>query len=325
MLVSHPGCSLKMGRYRRTVRSAALLILAFFPAGLHSADPAAFTLQARPVEGFALSRTGSGGVVASPEATSSRGAGEFSIRNLSRDFLKDAGQIWSYPFHIGSDDVPVIIGLAAATSIVIAYDEPIFRGFKDYSDDHGWVQDAGPVITKMGSWGAWATAGIFLGAGLISGEHRPVETGVLAATAMLESSLVVWFLKGMTGRQRPSYADGVDHWSGPAGFFKRNQQGYAGAYDSFPSGHAITAFSLATVVAMEYHETVWVPILSYAVATGVGLSRVTLGHHWLSDVVVGGALGHFIGRLVVGNHRRWRHALPAVAVSPRSLTMTFSF
>ncbi len=131
------------------------------------------------------------------------------------------------------------------TGLVIANDEAISRGFRDYYDNHSWVQDASPVISKMGSWGAWATAGLFLGAGLVSGEHRPTETGVLAASAMLQSAMLVWFLKGMSGRQRPSYADGVDYWSGPAGFFKRYETGYEDAYDSFPSGHAITAFSLA--------------------------------------------------------------------------------
>jgi hypothetical protein len=48
-----------------------------------------------------------------------------------------------------------------------------------------------------------------------------------------------------------------------------------GRYDSFPGGHAITAFSLATVVAVQYRKSVWVPIVAYSVATGVGLSRVT--------------------------------------------------
>ena len=321
----HPRSPLTRALDRGAARAAALLILTLFPVGLLSADPVAFALHVRPARGFALCRIETGALPASPAATISRDTGEFSIHNLARDFLKDAGQIWSYPFHIRTDDILPIIGLAAVMGVLIAKDEPIFRGFKDYTDDHEWVQDASPVITKMGSWGAWATAGLFLGVGLIGGDHRPAETGVLAATAMAESSLLVWFLKGMTGRQRPSYADGVDHWSGPAGFFKRYEQGYKDAYDAFPSGHAITAFSLATVVAMEYHETVWVPILSYAVATGVGLSRVTLSRHWLSDVVVGGVLGHLIGRLVVRNHRRKYHAVPAVSVSPRSLSLTFSF
>jgi membrane-associated phospholipid phosphatase len=166
----------------------------------------------------------------------------------------------------------------------------------------------------MGSWGAYGTAGLFLAYGLVSGDKTSTETAILAANAMLQSEILVAFLKGMFGRQRPSYANGVDHWSGPTGFFERFEKEHAGYYDSFPSGHAITAFSLATVLAMQYRDTVWVPILSYTIATGVGLSRATLGKHWLSDAFVGGVLGHLIGRLVVRNHRRRYQIMPAAGL-----------
>ncbi len=310
---------------RRAVCAAALVMLAVFPSRLFPGQPPAPALKVRPASGFALSVLDGRATSVPLAGTASQGSGEFTLHNLTQDFLKDAGQIWSYPFHIKTDDILPIIGLAAVTGLVIANDEAISRGFRNFYDSHPWVRDASPVITQMGSWGAWATAGLFLGAGLAGGNHRPTETGVLAASAMLESSLLVWFLKGIFGRQRPSYADGVDHWSGPAGFFKRYEKGYEDAYDSFPSGHAITAFSLATVVAVQYHETVWVPVLSYAVATCVGLSRVTMSRHWLSDVLVGGVLGHLIGRLVVRNHRERYHSLPAVSLSPRSFSLTFSF
>jgi len=310
---------------RRAVCAAALMMLAVFPSRLFSGEPPALALKVRPASGFALSVLDVRAVPIPLAGTASQESGEFTLHNLTQDFLKDAGQIWGYPFHIKTDDILPIIGLAAVTGLVIANDEAISRGFRDFYDSHAWVRDASPVITKMGSWGAWATAGLFLGAGLIGGDHKTTETGVLASTAMLQSSLLVWFLKGITGRQRPSYAGGEDHWSGPAGFFKRYEKGYEDAYDSFPSGHTITAFSLATVVAMQYHETVWVPVLSYAVATGVGLSRVTMSRHWLSDVLVGGVLGHLIGRLVVRNHRERYHSLPALNVSPRSFSLTFSF
>ncbi len=239
---------------------------------------------------------------------------EFSLRSISRDFLRDAGQIWSYPAHIRTRDLLPIAGLAALTGFLIANDEAISRSFRDYRDDHAWVRGASPVITSMGSYGAWGTAAIFLGVGLLARDERATETAVLASSAMLQGAILVTFLKGMFGRQRPEYADGVDHWSGPAGFFKMYQAGQMEKYDSFPSGHAITAFSLATVVAMEYKDTVWVPILSYTVATGVGLSRVTLGKHWLSDVLVGGVIGHVIGRLVVRNHRSRYHVTPSVGL-----------
>ncbi len=232
-----------------------------------------------------------------------RGSAEFSVRSVSHDFLKDAGQIWSYPVHIRTRDILPIVGLAALTGLVIGNDEAIHRGFMNYRDAHAWVRGLSPVITQMGSYGAWGTAAVFLGAGLIGGDKKSAETAVLASSAMLQSGILVTFLKGMFGRQRPFWADGVDHWAGPIGFFKRFGSGQQGRYDSFPGGHAITAFSLATVVAMQYQKSVWVPIVAYSVATGVGLSRLTLDKHWLSDVLVSGVIGYVIGRLVVRNHR----------------------
>jgi len=168
---------------------------------------------------------------------------------------------------------------------------------------------------------------LFLGVGLISGDKKSTETGVLASSAMLQSGILVTFLKGIFGRQRPFWADGVDRWSGPVGFFKRFESGQQGRYDSFPGGHSITAFSLATVVAMQYRKTVWVPILAYTTATGVALSRVTENKHWLSDSLVGSALGYVIGRLVVRNHRSRYHMTPAdgLAQGSPSVAFTFSF
>jgi membrane-associated phospholipid phosphatase len=64
---------------------------------------------------------------------------------------------------------------------------------------------------------------------------------------------------------------------------------------------------MATVVAMQYQKSVWVPIVAYTVATAVALSRVTENKHWLSDSLVGSVLGHVIGRLVVRNHRSRYH------------------
>ena len=254
-------------------------------------------------------------------------SGEFSFRSISRDFLKDAGQIWSYPVHIRTRDILPIASLAALTGFLIGNDEAIHRVVTDYRDSHDWVRAVSPVITEMGSYGAWGTAALFLGVGLISGDKKSTETAVLASSAMLQSGIVVTFLKGIFGRQRPFWADGVDRWSGPVGFFKRFESGQQGRYDSFPGGHSITAFSLATVVAMQYRKTVWVPILAYATATGVALSRVTENKHWLSDSLVGSALGYVIGRLVVRNHRSRYHMTPAdgLAQGSPSLTFTFSF
>ena len=64
---------------------------------------------------------------------------------------------------------------------------------------------------------------------------------------------------------------------------------------SFPSGHAASSFAAATALAVFYPKTA--PLV-YALATGVGASRVHLGHHFPSDVIVGAGIGAIAGGVV---------------------------
>jgi membrane-associated phospholipid phosphatase len=242
-------------------------------------------------------------------------------KKAGRDFLEDTSLIWSSPFRIKERDVFPLILMTAATGFLIAADENIRNTFKIYTDEHSWVRDAGPVITQMGGLGAAATAGIFFGAGLIFKDERARDTGYLAACAMAQSFLVEHALKGLTGRRRPFAADGEDHWSGPTGFFKRYDKTNHALYDSFPSGHSTWAFSLATVVAMQYRHRPWVPVLAYTIAAGVGLSRVTMDRHWMSDVFVGAVVGHLVARLVVRNYNRRQRLVPVLGCSGKGVTV----
>ena len=61
---------------------------------------------------------------------------------------------------------------------------------------------------------------------------------------------------------------------------------------SFPSGHTATAFTGATLLAHEYgSRSVWIPIAGYTVATATGVMRVLNNRHYVSDVIVGAAVG----------------------------------
>jgi undecaprenyl-diphosphatase len=64
---------------------------------------------------------------------------------------------------------------------------------------------------------------------------------------------------------------------------------------SFPSGHAARSFMLATIV-MGLGPT-WFAILLVIWAPLVGLARVAMGVHYLSDVIVGAMLGIIMGWL----------------------------
>ncbi len=119
---------------------------------------------------------------------------------------------------------------------------------------------------------------------------------------MIHSGIVVQVLKHMTGRSRPFVNNGKDKWFGPRAFFKRYYDGGFSPYDSFPSGHTITAFTLAAVIAER--ERPWVGVIAYSFAGICGLSRITQRDHWFSDVFVGAALGIAIGKLEVVNYEK---------------------
>ncbi len=64
---------------------------------------------------------------------------------------------------------------------------------------------------------------------------------------------------------------------------------------SFPSGHTQSAFSAAGFFALYFRRR---QVLLYFAASTIAISRVYLGAHFVSDIVVGAALGWFAAWLV---------------------------
>lgn len=65
---------------------------------------------------------------------------------------------------------------------------------------------------------------------------------------------------------------------------------------SFPSGHATAVFSTLAILDKEFPKFKWFWL---GFAALVGFSRLYLGVHYLSDVVVGGAIGFSVSILMV--------------------------
>ena len=63
---------------------------------------------------------------------------------------------------------------------------------------------------------------------------------------------------------------------------------------SFPSGHTMSAFAIASAIAL-YSRNLWVIISILTLASLAGISRIMLGVHWPVDVLVGAALGGLCG------------------------------
>jgi len=68
--------------------------------------------------------------------------------------------------------------------------------------------------------------------------------------------------------------------------------------NSFPSGHTTGAFTFFTVLALGLKKK-WIQVLAPTLAALVGISRVYLGQHFLSDIVAGAVIGLFVASITV--------------------------
>ncbi len=224
-------------------------------------------------------------------------ADDLQPRNLPRYILLDQKAIWTSPFHMTRHSASWWLGLGAATAALIATDHQSSGALPVT----GASPRAGTDLSRLGAtWSVASFAGGFYAIGLATGNAKARDTGFLATEALLDSAIVVQALKYSTGRARPVSPDAGKFFHGGV---------------SFPSGHSIAAWSLASVVAHKYGNRKYVPVLAYGLAAVVGGARFTARAHYASDVVAGGAMGYFIGRYVYQTHQP-AHDSRAFSVTP---------
>jgi membrane-associated phospholipid phosphatase len=208
--------------------------------------------------------------------------------SLEREFVKnifrDQRAIWTSPFHLSREDSRWLLPLGLSAATLVATDR-YTAGAIDNNDHLNISHD----ISRIGSiYGVGGIAAGFYLVGRATHNARARETGLLGGEALIDGGLVSVALKEVSQRPRPF----VDDASGE--FFDRG--------NSFPSGHSIAAWSLATVVAEEYHGRRAVRLAAYGLAASVSFARYTGRNHFLSDVLVGSAIGYGVGRYVYHTH-----------------------
>jgi len=200
--------------------------------------------------------------------------------HLLPDLFLDQKAIWSSPRHLQTRDRNWLVPLGVGTLGLIAADNDIMRHFGNTPMAHSNSFSNFGLAALIASG-----AGLYL-RGTTANDDHSREAGFLTGEAAVNSVIVAEAIKFASERPRPNAAN--------AGSF-----GAGGA--SFPSEHALAAWSIASVIADEYPGFL-TKMLAYGAATGISLSRVAAREHFPSDVVVGSALGYLIGHYVYRAH-----------------------
>ena len=139
--------------------------------------------------------------------------------------------------------------------------------------------------------------------GRIGGWRRLAKGGLRGVEGIVVASALSSILKGVCGRARPFVTPGEPwHWE----LFRTLSDSH---YFSMPSGHTTATFGFAiavTLAARPWPSAVRVPVTMVACASAllVAFARVYTNQHWLSDVIVGAALGSGAALLVMRAHSR---------------------
>ncbi len=160
---------------------------------------------------------------------------------------------------------------------IAARDRGLMRRLRDWRPPR-WFRWWMIAATRGGDGWLWTPVGALT---LIVGGDRSVVAVTASGAAVAAGSAIFIAAKRLAARPRPCELAPHD-WAAiaPPDEF------------SFPSGHAIVALAMAVPLSLFYPA--WAAPLLFC-ALSVALSRVALGMHFPSDVVVGAGVGAALG------------------------------
>jgi membrane-associated phospholipid phosphatase len=215
-------------------------------------------------------------------------------KSLVPNIYHDQRAIWTFPAKLahGEDWKPTVAFLAGLGALVALDpdDSPYFRNNPAFAGFNHRLSANNATL------GTFLVPASFYALGWVRKDSYSTHTSLLAAEAVADCEITAWVLKNAFGRERPSAIPTGGNYSDT--WFEHYQPPLLGG-ESFPSGHTIAAFSVATIFARRYGNHRWVPWVAYGAATAVGFSRITLQAHFPSDVFAGAVFGYVISRFVV--------------------------
>jgi membrane-associated phospholipid phosphatase len=210
-----------------------------------------------------------------------------------------SGDVWhvlSSPLHLKRGEGLKLLGLTAVTTVFLAsLDNTVDDNFIERNDFHV-IPAVG--LAKVGEGYNYVLAGLsvsMLAGGLIFKDKKLLVTTRLMVESYIIAGAITQIGKRVFGRERPFESEGPSEFE----WFQLT----ASASHSFPSGHTAGAFSVMTVLAKQY-DSWWIKIPAYTIALSVAFQRIDSRNHWGTDVIVGGAIGYWVGSALVNRYRR---------------------
>jgi len=235
-------------------------IIGFLPSGLHVVD-----------SGLEIPPQDSGG--SRPALNVDQPHHGLIIRSLKRG-LQDQKGLYLAPFKPSNLKWDALF--LAGTGAFLAADRQIDRALPNtHVDLYRNMTNVSLDGTSATLIGLWAY-------GIKKKDEHAKETGELELETLANTFLIYTPMQFIAGRERPEEGTGNGRFGISRGF-----------NTSFPAGHPMFTWAMATVVAKEYPKP-WVKLLAYGAATSVSVGRFLGREHFASDVVVGSVLGYAI-------------------------------
>ena len=204
------------------------------------------------------------------------------VKRSVKRVLKDQERIYRGPFKPSNFKWDALV--LAGTTVFLIEDRHIENNLPSgHFTLYQATSDVGIAALGAGLGAVWLR-------GIKTNDAHEKETGELTLETLVNTFLIYTPMQYIAGRQRPGEGNGH-------GDFLRHHS----INTSFPGGHAMFTYAMATIVSHEYSQK-WVQALAYGVASAVTVSRYLAKDHWASDMWVGAALGIGIGADIFHAH-----------------------